>query len=279
MSERPRALPIAGRVGLALVLAAGSLSMVAPFLWMLSTSLKALPDVFAWPPRIVPVPPRWQNYLDVFTRVPFGRYFLNTVFVSAMRVGGTIVTSAMAGYAFARMRFRGRTALFLVYLGTMMVPGQVTMIPSFIIMRLLGWIDTYRGLIVPGLFSVFGTFLMRQHFLGLPPALEEAAVMDGCNPWGVFRRIALPLARPALATLTIFTLLGSWNDFLWPLIMTNSPRLRVLSVGLASFQETYVTNWPLLMAGALVALLPVFIAYVCLQRSFIEGIALSGIKG
>jgi multiple sugar transport system permease protein len=146
-------------------------------------------------------------------------------------------------------------------------------------MRLLGWIDTYRGLIVPGLFSVFGTFLMRQHFLGLPPALEEAAVMDGCNPWGVFRRIALPLARPALATLTIFTLLGSWNDFLWPLIMTNSPRLRVLSVGLASFQETYVTNWPLLMAGALVALLPVFIAYVCLQRSFIEGIALSGIKG
>ena len=153
------------------------------------------------------------------------------------------------------------------------------MIPNFIVMRYLHWIDTYYALIIPQIFSAFGTFLMRQYFLSLPPALEEAAVIDGCNPFGVFRRIALPLATPALATLGIFTLLGSWNDFMWPLIMTNSPKLRVLSVGLSSFQETYITNWPLLMAGAVMALLPVLVAYLFAQRYFVQGIALSGIKG
>jgi multiple sugar transport system permease protein len=268
-----------GRLLLYVILYGGAVAMVVPFLWMLSTSLKALPDVFKWPPQWIPNPPLWENYARVFTLVPFGRYFLNTAFVSAARVAGVVVTSAMAGYAFARLRFWGRDALFFIYLGTMMIPGQVTMIPNFIIMRYLHWIDTYYALIIPQIFSAFGTFLMRQYFLSLPRELEEAAVIDGCNPWGVFRRIALPLALPALATLSIFTLLSSWNDFMWPLIMTNSPKLRVLSVGLSSFQETYVTNWPLLMAGAVLALLPVLIAYLFAQRYFVEGIAMSGIKG
>lgn len=268
-----------GRLLLYVILYGGAVAMVVPFLWMLSTSLKTLPDVFKWPPQWIPNPPLWENYARVFTLVPFGRYFLNTAFVSAARVAGVVVTSAMAGYAFARLRFWGRDVLFFVYLGTMMIPGQVTMIPNFIIMRYLHWIDTYYALIIPQIFSAFGTFLMRQYFLSLPRELEEAAVIDGCNPWGVFRRIALPLALPALATLSIFTLLSSWNDFMWPLIMTNSPKLRVLSVGLSSFQETYVTNWPLLMAGAVLALLPVLIAYLFAQRYFVEGIAMSGIKG
>jgi len=266
-------------VALHVFLYAGALTMIAPFLWMLSTSLKELTDVFAWPPQWLPNPPLWDNYIKVFTLVPFGRYLANTVLVSACRVAGVVITSAMAGYAFARLRFRGRDAIFFLYLGTMMIPGQVTMIPNFILMRILHWLDTYYALIIPQLFSAFGAFLMRQYFLSLPPALEEAAVIDGCNPWGVFRRIALPLSMPALATLSIFTLLGSWNDFMWPLIMTNSPSLRVLSVGLSSFQERYVTNWPLLMAGAVVALLPVLVAYLFAQRYFVEGIAMSGIKG
>jgi multiple sugar transport system permease protein len=277
--SRVRVSHTIGRLILYVVLYGGAITMALPFLWMLSTSLKALPDVFKWPPQFLPNPPLWENYAKVFTLVPFGHYFLNTVFVSAARVLGVVITSALAGYAFARLRFPGRDVLFFLYLGTMMVPGQVTMIPNFIIMRYLHWIDTYYALIIPQIFSAFGTFLMRQYFLSLPPALEEAAVIDGCNPWGVFRRIALPLATPALATLSIFTLLGSWNDFMWPLIMTNSPKLRVLSVGLSSFQETYITNWPLLMAGAVMALLPVLVAYLFAQRYFVQGIALSGIKG
>ncbi len=262
-----------------LIVYAGALTMIAPFLWMVSTSLKALPEVFVWPPRWLPDPPLWDNYRKVFTLVPFARYLANTAFVSACRVAGVLITSAMAGYAFARLNFRGRNALFLLYLGTMMVPGQVTMIPNFIMMRILHWLDTYYALIIPQMFSAFGAFLMRQYFISLPPALEEAAVIDGCNRWDVFRRIALPLAHPALATLGIFTLLGAWNDFMWPLIMTNSPSLRMISVGLSSFQDRYLTNWPLLMAGAVVALLPVLVAYLFAQRSFVEGIAMSGIKG
>jgi multiple sugar transport system permease protein len=270
---------VLGSLALHLFLYAGALTMVAPFLWMVSTSLKALPDVFVWPPRWVPNPPLWENYVKIFTLVPFARYFANTIFVSACRVAGVVITSAMAGYAFARLRFPGRDVVFFLYLGTMMIPGQVTLIPNFITMRILHWLDTYYALIIPQLFTAFGTFLMRQYFLSLPPALEEAAVIDGCNHWGVFRRIALPLATPALATLSIFTLLGAWNDFMWPLIVTNSPSLRVLSVGLSSFQERYITNWPLLMAGAVLALLPVLVAYLFAQRYFVEGIAMSGIKG
>jgi multiple sugar transport system permease protein len=261
-----------------LVLSASALTTVLPFFWMVTTSLKALPDVFR-APFALPVPPLWSNYPAVFETIPFARCYLNTLFVAATRTLGVLLTSAMAAYAFARLRFLGRDALFMVYLGTMMLPSQVTMIPNFILMRLLGWRDTYQALIVPHLFSAFGTFLLRQFFLTLPVDLEEAAAIDGATPWDVFRRIALPLCRPALATLTVFTFLGAWNDFMWPLIMTDSPELAVLNVGLSYLQQMSHTDWPLLMAGAVMALLPVLAVYVSAQQQFVEGIALTGIKG
>ncbi len=261
------------------VLIAGGITMLVPFFWMVSTSLKDLPDVFKWPPQWIPPQPMWENYLIVFKRVPFARYFLNTVLVSTCRTLGIVLTSSLAGYAFARLRFPGRDALFLLYLGTMMIPGQVTMIPSFILMRILHWIDTFYALIVPGLFSAFGTFLMRQFFLTIPVSLMEAATIDGCNPLGVFRRIALPLARPALATLTIFTFMGAWNDFMWPLIVTHSPNMRVINVGISAFQDLYMTEWTYMMAAAVMALIPVLAVYFTAQRYFVQGIALTGIKG
>jgi len=209
----------------------------------------------------------------------FGRYLLNTLFVALVRTAGVLVTSAMAAYAFARLHFPGRDGLFLLYLGTMMLPGQVTMIPNFILMRELGWIDTYKALTVPLMFSAFGTFLLRQFFLTIPTELEDAAVVDGCAHWAIFRHVILPLSGPPLATLAVFNFLGAWNDFMWPLIMTHSERLWVLNVGLSYFQEMYFTNWPLLMAGAVMALLPVLAVYAMAQQYFVESIALTGIKG
>ena len=230
-------LRFAPRVGLALVyllLVAGALTMLVPFAWMVTTSLKALPEVFATP-LALPASPRWDNYAEVFRQVAFGRYFFNTLFVAVMRTAGVLVTSAMAAYAFARLSFPGRDGLFLLYLGTMMLPGQVTMIPNFILMRELGWIDTYKALTIPLMFSAFGTFLLRQFFLTIPSELEDAAVVDGCSPWAIFRHVILPLSGPPLATLAVFNFLGAWNDFMWPLIMTHSERLWMLNVGLSYF--------------------------------------------
>jgi multiple sugar transport system permease protein len=267
-----------GSATLYLVLLLGALTMVTPLLWMLVTSLKPLEDVFKWPPLGFQSRPVWSNYRDIWDAVPFARYLANTFLVSLARTAGVLVTSSLAGYAFARLRFRGRDVIFLAYLGTIMVPGQVTMIPAFIIMRDLGWLDTYMALIVPGLFSPFATFLMRQYFLTLPRSLEDAAAIDGAGLFTAFRRIALPLAKPALATVGVFTFLSSWNDFLWPLIVTNSQDVRVVSVGLTEFQNLYYTDWPLLMAASLVAVLPVLVLYVFAQRYFVAGIATTGIR-
>ena len=266
------------RLVLTLGLSVAALAAVLPFLWMANTSLRTLTEVIKSPFGL-PLPPQWSNYPDVFTAIPFGRAYANTVFVALARTAGVLVTSCMAAYAFARLRFPGRDALFALYLATMMLPSQVTMIPTFALMRLLGWRDTYQALIVPQLFSAFGTFLLRQFMLTLPVSLEEAAVMDGASPWVIFRRIIVPLSKPALATLTVFTFLGAWNDFMWPLIITDSPELAVLSVALSYLQQLSHTDWPLLMAGAVMALGPVLAVYVAAQRTFVEGIALTGIKG
>jgi multiple sugar transport system permease protein len=274
--------PRAGRLAnatLYLVLVLGALTMITPLLWMLITSLKPLEDVFKWPPLAFQSAPVWENYREIWRAVPFGRYLANTFLVSTARTAGVLVTSSLAGYAFARLRFPGRDAIFLAYLGTIMVPGQVTMIPSFIVMRELGWLDTYMALIVPWLFSPFGTFLMRQYFLTLPRSLEDAAAIDGAGLLTAFRRIALPLAKPALATLAVFTFLTSWNDFLWPLIVTDSREVRVVSVGLTEFQDLYYTDWPLLMAASLVAVVPVLVLYMFAQRYFVAGIATTGQRG
>jgi multiple sugar transport system permease protein len=275
---RPLTAQRLGSATLYLVLLLGALTMLTPLLWMLVTSLKPLEDVFKWPPLGFQSRPVWSNYRGIWEAVPFGRYLANTFLVSLARTAGVLVTSSLAGYAFARLRFPGRDVLFLAYLGTIMVPGQVTMIPSFIVMRELGWLDTYMALIIPGLFSPLATFLMRQYFLTLPRSLEDAAAIDGAGLFTAFRRIALPLAKPALATVAVFTFLTSWNDFLWPLIVTNSESVRVVSVGLTEFQNLYYTDWPLLMAASLVAVLPVLVLYVFAQRYFVAGIATTGIR-
>jgi multiple sugar transport system permease protein len=253
--------------------------MIFPFLWMLSTSLKALTDAITMPPQLVPNPIVWSNYTDVFQQVPFGRFFLNTITMSAGRTVGQLLTCSLAGYAFARIRFPGKDILFVLYLAALMVPFQVIVVPEFILIKSLGWVNTFQALIVPGIFSAFGTFLLRQFFLTLPRSLEEAAILDGCSLFGVLWRIILPLSKPALSALIIFTFLWSWNDFLWPLVATSSNDMQVLSVGLLTLQGQYSTNWPYLTAGAVMASLPMLALYIVLQKQFVQGIAMTGLKG
>src|SRR5512143_2305259 len=251
---------------------------IGPFLWMVMTSFKDLSEILTYPPKLLPEIFRWENYTNAFTAAPFGRFYLNSLLVSVAVVLGQLVTCSLAAYAFARMKFRGRNILFVVFLGSMMVPGQVTMIPSFMILYWLGWIDSYYALIVPGLASAFGTFLLRQFFMTIPTELEEAAAIDGCSRLGVLWRIILPLAKPALATLAIFTFMGVFNDFLWALIVVNSEELRTVQLGLAIFRDRYATEWDKLMASSVTATLPILLVFFFAQKYFIKGIALSGIK-
>ena len=267
-------------------------SMIVPFLWMLSTSLKEPEDVFTFPPKWVPDPVVWENYpkawkavsvdaefLGIHIRNGFTMFYINSIYIAVLTTLGQVVTSAMAAYAFARLRFPGRDKLFMGYLATMMIPGSVTMIPTFILLKYLGWIDTYYALIIPGMFSAYGTFMMRQFFMSLPRDLEDAAKIDGCSLIGIWWRVILPLSKPALATLTTFTFMGSWGSFMWPLIVTNSMEKKTLPIGLASFQGLYTTDWTLLMAGSIIVLIPVLVIFIFNQRFFEKGIQLTGIKG
>ncbi|MFA5858645.1 MAG: carbohydrate ABC transporter permease [Elusimicrobiota bacterium] len=253
--------------------------MVIPFVWMFSTSLKDAGAVFTFPPQWIPNPVVFRNYVDAWNSVPFGRFYLNSIIVAVSVTAGQLFTASLAAYAFARLQFPGRDKLFLAYLATMMIPGQVTMIPVFILLRTLGWIDTYQGLILPHIFTTYGTFMLRQFFLTIPKELEEAATIDGCGPFRIYWQIILPLCKPALATLGTFIFLGSWNDFMWPLIVTNSMEMKTLTVGLASFQGLYNTEWTLLMAASMIVLAPVLIVYIFNQRFFVQGIAMTGLKG
>jgi len=268
-----------------LFLIIGGATMVIPFLWMLSTSLKSYSSVFIfnladiqWIPKSM----YWKNYIDVWKVVPFARFYLNSLFVVVCVTFGQVATSALAAYAFARLKFPGRDKIFFAYLATMMIPGSVTMIPVFALMRAFGWIDTYKALIVPAIFSAYGTFLLRQFFMTIPRDLEDAATIDGCTLFGIFTKVILPLSKTALATLTIFVSLGNWVSFMWPLLVTNSIEKRTLPVGLAYFQELYQyaqPDWGLLMAGSLVTMVPVIIVFLFNQRFFVEGIKLTGMKG
>jgi len=259
-----------GKAVLRLVLLAGAATMVFPFIWMLSTSLKAVTDAITMPPQLIPNPFVWSNYTDVFQQVPFGRFFINTITMSVGRTAGQLVFCSLAGYACARIRFPGKA---------LMIPFQVIVVPEFILIKWMGWVNTFQALIVPGMFSAFGTFLLRQFFLTLPRSLEEAAILDGCSLLGVLWRIILPLSKPALSALIIFTFLWSWNDFLWPLVATSSNDMQVLSVGLLTLQGQYSTNWPYLTAGAVMASLPMLVLFIVLQKQFVQGIALTGVKG
>jgi multiple sugar transport system permease protein len=253
--------------------------MLIPFFWMISTSLKEAGSVFTFPPQWIPQPVVWRNYLEAWQAVPFGRFYFNSLFIALCQTFGVLLTSSLAAYAFARLEFPGRDKIFFLYLATMMLPGAVTMIPTFILLKLMGWIDTYKALIIPGLFTAYGTFLLRQFFMGIPGDLEDAARIDGCTMIGIYRHVVMPLSKPALATLGTVTFIASWNSFMWPLIVTNSMEKKTLPVGLASFQGLYTTEWTLLMAASVIVMVPTLLVFIFNQRFFVEGIKLTGTKG
>ncbi len=249
-----------------------------PFLWMILTSVKNINEIFVYPPKWIPAKFHFENYINAFKAAPFGRYYLNSIFVATAVTLGQLVTCSMAAYAFARLKFWGRDVLFYIFLATLMIPYNVTMIPSFMVLYWLGWINTYQALIVPGLASAFGVFLLRQFFMTIPKELEEAAYIDGASRWTILRKIIAPLSKPALATLAIFTFMGVFNDFIWALIVINSEDMRTVQLGLAVFRDRYLTQWDLLMAGSVTAVLPILIVFFFAQKYFIKGIALSGLK-
>ncbi|MBL8133530.1 MAG: carbohydrate ABC transporter permease [Anaerolineae bacterium] len=255
--------------------------MVAPFGWMLSTSLKAQQYILETPPRLLPDPVTLESYTGLFERMNIGRMLFNSAFVAIATTAGQILISAMAAYAFARLQWRGRNIVFTLYLATMMVPSVVLVIPQFILIRQLGWMNTYAALIVPGLFNAFGTFLLRQSFLSLPQDFEEAAFVDGANPFTIFWRIVLPLNMPAIATLVVLSFMGSWNAYLLPLFVARKEEVLTLPVALATLQAgpRALTEWNLVMAGAVITVLPILIAYLLAQKWFVGSAVASGIKG
>lgn len=268
-----------GDILLHVALLTGSVIMLLPFVWMLSTSLKEPSEIFTFPPIWIPSHLVWENYVKTVSVMPFGRFYLNSLIVAASITVLQLLTSSLAAFAFARLRFPGRGALFLLYLATLMIPFHVMLIPNFILMRFLGWFDTYAALIFPPAFSAFSTFLLRQYYLSLPGELDEAARIDGASSLRIWWQVIIPLSGPVLAALTIFIFLGAWNDFLWPLVITNSLEMRTLPVGLTAFQGQFKVEWHLLMAGAVIAMLPILIIYVLAQRKFIEGLAMTGLTG
>lgn len=274
---RGRRLAIRG-LSYALLLA-GTFIMIVPFAWMASTAFKLPGDAFGFPPTWLPNPPTLENFRDVFTQLALGRYLFNSLVVAICVTAGEVLTSALAAYAFARLRFPGREPLFLLYLATLMIPGQVTLIPNFILMRYLDWINTYQGLIIPTAFTALGTFLLRQYFLTIPRELEEAARIDGASYFKVWWQIIMPLATPALATLAVFSFMGSWNSFLWPSVMSSGERVRTLTVALRALTTEYGTEWALLMAGSLVATIPMLLVFLAAQKYFVRGIATTGMTG
>jgi multiple sugar transport system permease protein len=276
---RPRRRSRSSVLPVTVVLALSGLLMVAPFLWELLTSLKSLGEATRVPPVFVPGQWRWENYGRVFDAIPFRQQFLNTVIVTALRVAGQLLFCSLAAYAFARLRFHGRDLLFVLCLSILMVPPQLYVIPQYQIMEYLGWLNTLKALTVPGLFSAFGVFLLRQFFLALPRDLEDAARIDGCNPAQVYWYVMLPLVRPGLMALGVLTTIWSWNELLWPLIVNTDPEKMTLSAGLASLQGQRLTDFPVLMSGALMASLPMIILFCVMQRQFIASIATTGMKG
>lgn len=257
----------------------GAFFMVMPFVYMLSTSLKPANQVFLFPPRWIPSPIVWANYPTAAVRLTLQAFLNSVIFTTAVVVGQGLVTT-MGGFAFARLKFPGRDAIFLGYLGTMMVPFVVTMIPTFVIVARLGWQDTYQGLIVPILASgAFGTFLFRQFFMSIPEEIGDAATVDGANPLDIYWRIYLPLSKPALTAYGVITALAAWNMYLWPLIVVQSKELRPLTLVIAQFSGQMSSELHILMAAVTLSLLPIFLLYVLGQRFFVEGVTMSGIKG
>lgn len=261
--------------------AAGAVAMLVPFLWMLSTSLRPSTEVLALPPRLLPAAPTTEAYAEVARSFPILRALGNSALVATATTLLQLAVCSTSGYAFARLVFRGRDALFALYLATLMVPFAVTMTPLFIVVKGLGWTNSYWGLIVPTAFSAFGTFLMRQFYLSVPAELEEAATLDGASTVGTFTRVILPISGPALATLGVFAFMASWNDLIWPLLIVSDRNLMTLPLGLATLQGIYPgqTQWNLVMAGSVITVAPMILVFALAQRWVVQGVAASGLKG
>ncbi len=256
-----------------------ALVMILPFLWMVSTSFKEMGQVLIFPPEWIPKPFVIHNYSEAWELAKFNLFFRNSAIVTLLTTAGQLVTCSLAAFAFARLEFPGRDQIFLIYLATMMIPTQVTLIPLYLLMKQFGWIDTFSGLIVPGIFSAYGTFMLRQFFIGIPKSLDESAVIDGCGYIRIYWQILLPLSKAALATQAVFCFMWQWNNLLWPLVMTNTDSHRTLTVGMQLFKGQYSIAWNLLMAGSVISVIPILILYIFLQKYFVEGIAMTGMKG
>lgn len=283
-SSRTRARPSrGGRRGsnawAHVVLSVGGFIMVFPFLWQIIMSLSSTAEVTSVPPTFWPSELRFDNYAEVFRQIPFLNQFWVSVQVTVATVAGQVVLCSMAGYAFARMRFAASAAIFAVMLSILMIPNQAYLIPQYQIVQNLGWLDTVPGIVIPTIFSAFGTFLMRQFFVNLPGELEEAARLDGANSFQIFSKVMLPLARPSIGALAIVTTLAAWNNLLWPLVVTSRAEHRTLSVGIASLNGQYVIDYPVMMAASLMAMAPILILFILMQRRVMEGLAHTGLKG
>lgn len=253
--------------------------MIVPFIWMISASLKPEIEVFDVPIKWIPETFRWENYKQVWTKVPFLRYYINTIIVAVSVTILQILTCSMAAYSFSKIEYKERDLLFFGYLGTLMVPFTVIMIPQFVVIRHLGLIDNLLSIILLGAFSPFGVFLFRQFFLSIPNELSQAARIDGCSEFGIYARIIMPNAKPAIASLTIFTFVFHWNNFLGPLIYLSSENVKTLQLGMRHFQTQYTQDYALLMAAAVCAMLPTIAIYLAAQDFFVKGIAMTGLKG
>ncbi|HOQ93926.1 MAG TPA: carbohydrate ABC transporter permease [Sphaerochaeta sp.] len=261
------------------LLCLSALIMLMPFVWMISASLKLDKDVFGYPIVWIPSNPRWQNYRDIWTTIPLGRFIANTTKLTIIVTFLQLLTSSFAAYAFAKLEFKGRNALFLGYVATIAMPWQVYMVPQFMMMRSFGLNNTHLAIICLQAFSAFGVFLMRQFYMGVPDELCEAARIDGMNEYKIWALIMLPLSKPALSTLTIFTFVNTWNDFLGPLLYLTKMELKTVQIGLRMFISQYSSEYGLIMAASVVALVPVLIVFLALQKFFVQGVATSGLKG
>ncbi|TDL96653.1 carbohydrate ABC transporter permease [Macrococcus carouselicus] len=262
-----------------LMLILGSILMLLPFIWMVSTSLKPSDEVMTMPPVWIPSEFRWDNYMTAFQKAPFARYLFNSIVVTVLSTIGELLTTILAAYAFSKLAFWGRDIVFSVLMATMMIPGEVLLIPNFVTLSNLGWIDRFEALIVPWTASIFSIFLLRQFFMSIPDELGYAARIDGCSNWNFLWRIMVPLAKPAIVTIVLLKIIGSWNAFLWPLVVTNSEEMRTLPVGLTAFTTEAGTNYELLMAASAMIILPMIILFIILQKYIIQGVARAGIKG
>jgi len=279
MLTKKRVLSTVSKILVYFLLLSIALSMLIPFLWMVMTSFMDELEVYQFPPRLLPEKFLWSNYREALTLLPFNRFFLNSLIMSLGIVAGQLIICSMAAFAFARLKFPGKNRLFSIYLATMMIPVIVLIIPQFLLIDSFGWLNSYWALIVPFLNSVWGIFLLRQFFLTLPKDLEDAARIDGASNWKIYWKIILPLSKPALATLGIFSFVGTWKEFLWPLIATTQMEMRPVEVGIALFHTLHLTKWPYQMAAAVVVMLPLVLVFFFTQRYFIKGIALTGMKG